>query len=185
MKKQVYLAAVLCGLVCAACSSTTAGKGGGAQQSAETVAAAKLEPEAMQASDVSDSLAYRGKACHSSVSRRPDKDLPVVADEQGEQYFDNRITLHIDCEGKEVLHKDFTKQDFAPWVDEEFLGNSILEGLVYDTVTDSGIFYVASLCYPQTDLYIPFSICVTADGKFAIRREELMEDLAGTADSAR
>ena len=56
----------------------------------------------------------------------------------------------------------------------------ILEGLVYDKTTPKGIVYAASICYPQTDLYIPLSLTITPDGKITMMKEELLEDLHPT-----
>ena len=57
---------------------------------------------------------------------------------------------------------------------------SILEGLVYDKNTSKGMVYAASICYPQSDLYIPLSITVSADGKISIAKEELLEEVYET-----
>ena len=58
--------------------------------------------------------------------------------------------------------------------------HSILEGLVYDKTTPQGIVYAASVCYPQSDLNIPLSITVSADGRISLAKEELLEDLHET-----
>ena len=51
---------------------------------------------------------------------------------------------------------------FGGWLlytsDANFLSKSILEGIVYEKTTPQGIVYAASVCYPQTDLYMPLSI---------------------------
>lgn len=36
--------------------------------------------------------------------------------------------------------------------------------------------YAASVGYPQSDLYVPLRITVSADGKVSMDKEELMED---------
>ena len=40
-----------------------------------------------------------------------------------------------------------------------------------------GIIYAASICYPQTDLYVPLRLTVSADGKISMAKEELLEDV--------
>lgn len=134
----------------------------------------------MQLSDSKTSFSYKGKEYHSQVVRRPDDSLPVVMNEQGEKFADNRITLHLTSGGKSVLSKEFTKESFASLVDGRFLKHSILEGVVYDRTTGQGIVYAASICYPQTDLYIPLSITVTPDGKVSLAKVELLEEGYGT-----
>ena len=49
--------------------------------------------------------------------------------------------------------------------------------MVYNKTTPQGIVYAASVCYPQTDLYVPISITITADGKMTMAREELLEEI--------
>ena len=39
------------------------------------------------------------------------------------------------------------------------------------------IILAASVSYPQTDLYIPFSITITPEGKMSISKNEDMEEL--------
>ena len=56
---------------------------------------------------------------------------------------------------------------------------SILEGLVYDKTTPQGIIYAASVCYPQSDLYVPLRLTVSADGKISMAKEELLEEVYG------
>ena len=112
--------------------------------------------------------------------RRPDDSLPVVTNEQGEKFVDNRITLRITSGGKSIVNKEFTKESFASLVGAKFLKHSILEGLVYDKNTSKGMVYAASICYPQSDLYIPLSITVSADGKISIAKEELLEEVYET-----
>ncbi|MDC7146957.1 DUF4738 domain-containing protein, partial [Bacteroides ovatus] len=38
------------------------------------------------------------------------------------------------------------------------------------------IVYAASVCYPQTDLYMPLSITITADGKMSIQKVDILEE---------
>ena len=91
-------------------------------------------------------------------------------------YVDNKIVLRITRGGENVLNKTFTKNDFSSVVDANFLSKSVLEGIVYDKTTPEGIVYAASVCYPQTDLYVPLSITVSADGKMSIKKVDMLEE---------
>lgn len=51
------------------------------------------------------------------------------------------------------------------------MAKSILEGIVYDKTTPEGIVYAASICYPQTDLYVPISITISPDGKISMKKK--------------
>ena len=161
MKNIVYILVCASVIFFTACSSQDKNKKDGTQvlmQDSTEIAG----PQRMQVSDVKTSFTYKGKEYQSSVVRRPDESLP--------------ITLRITCGGKQVVDKVFTKDNFASLVDAKFMKYSILEGLVYDKTTPQGIIYAASVCYPQSDLYVPIRLTITADGKISMAKEELMED---------
>lgn len=117
------------------------------------------------------------------VSRTPDESLPHVTNEMGDTYLDNKIVLRLTCGNEKVFDKTFTKNDFSSVVDAGFLSKSVLEGIVYDKTTPQGIVYAASVCYPQTDLYMPLSITITADGKMSIQKVDMLEDEYGDESS--
>lgn len=179
MKNIVYIMAGVAVLLFAACSSQKKSDKDNVQVLMQD-SAAMSAPQRMQTSDTKVTITYKGKEYHSSVVRRPDDSLPVVKNEQGEKFVDNSITLRITCGGKQIVDKVFTKESFASLVDANFMKHSILEGLVYDKTTPQGIVYAASICYPQTDLYVPLRLTVSADGKISMAKEELMEDLYET-----
>ena len=70
-------------------------------------------------------------------------------------------------------------------IGDDFMAKSILEGIVYDKTTPEGIVYAASICYPQTDLYVPISITISPDGKISMKKEELLEEVYDEDTSAR
>lgn len=137
---------------------------------------AKAGPQRMQVSDIKKTITYKGKDYVSAVLRRPDESLPIVKNEQGEKFVDNRITLRLTCGDRKVLDKVFTKESFASIVDASFLRHAILEGLVFDETTAQGFVYAASVCYPQTDLYIPIRITVSPDGNVTLAKDDVLDE---------
>ena len=82
--------------------------------------------------------------------------------------------------GTTLFSKTFTKQNFASLIPDRYLTHSILEGMVFDdekTSNSKNIILAASVSIPMTDLYIPFSIIITPDGKMTMERDEDMGDL--------
>ena len=63
-----------------------------------------------------------------------------------------------------------------PGLDVVYYEDMEFQKEVYDKTTPEGIVYAASVCYPQTDLYVPLSITVTADGKMSIKKVDMLED---------
>lgn len=130
----------------------------------------------MQTSRSETDIKFKGKEYHSLVSRTPDESLPHVTNEMGDTYVDNKIVLRLTRGDATVVNKTFTKNDFASVVDAKFLSKSVLEGIVFDKTAPEGIVYAASVCYPQTDLYVPLSITITADGKMSIKKVDVLEE---------
>ena len=131
----------------------------------------------MQTSRSEQTVKFGEKEYRSFILRSPSDSLPHVKSATGDNFLDNKITLKLTQGGKQVFHKTFTKQSFSSLISPEFLKNAILEGMVYDKTTSSGIVYAASVSYPQTDLYIPVSITISADGKMSMVKEEMMEEV--------
>lgn len=177
MKTLVYI--VTCVVMLSVISCTSRNKGGDDVQVLMKDSTVVSAPQRMQVSDTKVTITYKGREYRSSVVRRPDESLPVVTDEQGERFIDNSIALRITCGGKQIVDKVFTKESFASLVDARFLKYAILEGLVYDKTTPQGIIYAASICYPQSDLYVPLRLTVSADGKISMAKEELLEEVYG------
>ena len=93
------------------------------------------------------------------------------------QFFvDNIIKVRItQSNGTSLFEKTFTKNDFASYLPEKYLKRSVLEGLVFDdvrTAEKKEITLAASVSYPMTDLYVPFTLVVTQNGKLSISKDE-------------
>ena len=175
MKKLVYLFTSLFLLFITACSGNKKAEEKSLLLMQDSVDARGLQRMQVSKSDVD--IKFKGKDYHSFISRTPDEDLPLVRDDRGNRFVDNKILLRLTRGNEQVFNMTFTKRNFASIVGEDFLSKSILEGMVYNKTTPQGIVFAASVCYPQTDLYVPISITITADGKMTMVREELLEDI--------
>lgn len=173
MKKFIYI--LLMPLAVAACG----GKKENTKKSSVLVRQDSIDVRGLQRMQTSKSevdIPYKGKDYHSFVSRTPDESLPHVTNDMGDTYLDNKIVLRLTRGNASVFNKTFTKNDFSSVVDAGFLAKAILEGIVYDKTTPQGIVYAASVCYPQTDLYVPLSITITADGKMTLKKVDALEE---------
>ena len=130
----------------------------------------------MQESTGEMDFQYKGKDYHSVVIRTPDEELPHITNEMGDTYVDNKITLRLTRGGEQVFNRTFTKSDFASVVDASLMKKAVLEGIVYDKTAPEGIIYAASVAQPQTDLYVPLSITITADGHMSIAKVDNLEE---------
>ena len=134
----------------------------------------------MQVSRTNQDIVCNGKKYRLFIDRSPSDSLKKVKSDAG-IFTDNRIVLKIAREnGTTLFSKTFTKQNFASLIPDRYLTHSILEGMVFDdekTSNSKNIILAASVSIPMTDLYIPFSIIITPDGKMTMERDEDMGDL--------
>ncbi len=179
MKKGLHLLLLTVVIVASACGGKTSGNQEGGLAVLQGTTDAKGN-QRMQVSNAEQTFAYKGKEYTSQVSRTPDESLPLVKNESGDTFVDNTISLRL-LRGSEVIYnKTFTKSDFATLIGSDFLSKSVLEGIVYNKTTPQGIVYAASVCYPQSDLFIPISITITADGHMTMFKDEQLEDVYET-----
>ena len=139
----------------------------------DVVSTAIQELQTISASSQAD---FKGRTYDMKVVRRPDSTLPIVTDVQGVKYYDNTITLEVSTGGSLFVNKIINKNTFASYLEADFLNNSILEGLVFDKVTDDGLMFAASVSYPESDLYVPFHVLVLPNGSLSIDKADLMDD---------
>ncbi len=135
----------------------------------------------MQSSQFSDVIEAGGKKYQLYIERSATDSLPHVKSEMG-LFADNRVVLSIKRNDQSNLYnKIFTKRDFASLLTESYLEKSVLEGLVFDhekTESANGnIVLAASVSFPMTDLYVPFTIIITPTGKMSIERDEEAVDV--------
>ena len=174
--KQVYMIAML--VICALTGCKSDKKQ--AEEEAKRIFQIETVDEntglqRMQVSRISQEFTCKGKKFRLSVERTPSDDLPRVKSEMG-LFADNRIAVKLENEGGKVFfNKVFTKSDFAAHLSEKYLSRSVLEGLVFDdvrTAERNEITLAASVSYPMTDLYVPFILTVSQDGKLSIALNE-------------
>lgn len=122
------------------------------------------------------------------IHRSPSDSLPLVKSEIG-TFNDNLIIVTITRQDHSRLFtKTFAKSDFSSFLSENYLNKTILEGVVFDVEkTEKGngnIILAASVSYPRSDLYIPFSITVTPSGKMSINKDEDAVDVPATVSES-
>lgn len=141
----------------------------------------------MQVSRINQNIVCSGKKYNLFIERAPSDSLPSVKSDLG-LFADNRIVVKITREnGSKVFARTFTKQNFSEYMNADNLRHFILEGIVFDeekTNAGRNIMLAASVSYPQTDLYIPFSITITPEGKMNIAKNEDMEELTPLPDDS-
>ena len=185
--KQIYLVAVLLMGILTGCGSNKKDAKEEAQRMFQLESVDENTGlQRMQVSRINQDIECRGKKYRISVERTPDDKLPHVKSDMG-LFVDNSIKVKITRDnGTPLFEKTFTKNDFASNLPAKYLKRSVLEGLVFDDVRTAErkeVTLAASVSYPMTDLYIPFILTVSQDGKLSISKDEDMGEMTFLEDA--
>ncbi len=123
-----------------------------------------------------DIIEWHGHSYSYHIKKYADRDLPVVKNENGQKFYDNKIELEIKCDdGSTFFSRTFQKTSFEQYMPESFVAKGIMEGLVFDKTDENGCMkFVASVAYPQTDEYVLFSVLLTKDKNITIAKDNSM-----------
>lgn len=144
---------------------------------APKVEAPKLSgPIRMQPYDNTRDVQWLGKLYKVQVIRTANDSLPMVKDETGQKFVDNRINVIVRrADGSVAINKSFTKAYFDRYLDAHYREMGILEGLVFDEVDGQRLEFAASVCLPQTDEYIPLEVKIDNFGNVSVERDSELD----------
>ena len=107
-----------------------------------------------------------------TIERMADDSLPMVKDETGQQFVDNRVRVVITrADGSKFFDKEFTKVSFDSYINEDYRKTGILEGFVFDRVKNSEVRFACSVSRPQSDEFIPLILSVNRMGNIDIKQD--------------
>lgn len=109
------------------------------------------------------------------ITRKADDTMPVIKNDDKELFADNYICLKVNKNGKEIFNKTFTKNTFKAYLSQTFYEESILEGMAFNKTEGQNIHFIASVSYPNTDLFTLFTIIIAPDGTYIIKEEDNLE----------
>ena len=176
MNKFGYLLLLVAIIAISGCNGKSKDK---AKSESEIVSGDSIASNGVQSMQESKSempINFKGKAYKAFVYRLPDANLPHVSNEMGDMFMDNKITVRLTSGATDVFNRTFTKKDFSAVVAADFLSQSILEGIVFDKTTADGFVFAASVCYPQTDLYVPIALTISSSGQLKMEKVDRIED---------
>ena len=129
-------------------------------------------PISMQSYSDTVAVDWLGKEYKVEVCRAACDSLPMVKDETGQKFVDNRISLRVlRSDGSVFYQGGFTKAAFENCLDNDYRKTGIVEGFVFDKVDGAHLVFAASVCHPQTDEYIPLVVTLSSTGEVGIRRD--------------
>lgn len=114
------------------------------------------------------------------VEQNPVDSLPMVADENGQQYIDNRVLLTINRkDGSNFFTHTYTKASFLNYIDESFRKNGILASFRFDDIDDGLLKFSVVIALPDAidDVFIPLEFKLDRQGAVSIARDEDLDIL--------
>lgn len=140
----------------------------------------RVENKVLKVGDYNQSMNvdWLGKSYQIEVSRQADSSLPIVKDDGGNKYYDNKISLKVLREdGSEFFSHTFTKKDFSGFIDETYKEHNVLLGIVFDDCKEGSLCFAASVGAPDmtSDEYIPFIITLSKSGQMSISRDTRLD----------
>lgn len=120
------------------------------------------------------------------AERKPDTSLPQAVDEQGNRYYDNRITLTISRpDGTAFFSRTFSKTDFAKYVDGDNADGALL-GIVFDRADGGSLIFAASVGSPDkmSDEYVPLVLTISRGGTVNIAKDTQLDTASDVVDEA-
>ncbi len=122
---------------------------------------------------------WDGGEYDASISRSADRDLPLVTDAEGNEYYDNAITLRISGPSGTVLDRRFLKTDFSPYLNQACVkpSASALLNLVFHEVSGDRAVFIATIGSPDSldDVYVLVEVRVSKSGSVSMAGVEEME----------
>ena len=95
------------------------------------------------------------------IRRFADKSLVMVHDEDGREYYDNKILLQVlRQDGSLFYDRTFTKDDFRECADSQYGRDGALVGFMFDRAEGKTLYFGASVGSPDpnSDEYVPMDV---------------------------
>lgn len=156
------------------------------KQTSDVIITDRYEPKQLQApirmadDNQVDMVTWQGHPYQVEISRTADDSLPMLKDDNGQEYVDNSIELSIKRQdGSSFFQQTFTKGTFAAYLEEPFRKSGQLASIHFDEVDNSAMEFVVVVCLPGAvdDLYVPLELTVDRQGSVKIELESDMEML--------
>lgn len=115
------------------------------------------------------------------IERKPVE--TTVTDDEGNVFYDNRITITLERDGGQYFSRSFTRQNFLSMLDKGFQRYGILDGCRFVKVSKGAVVFSLCVSYPESDLYTAYLLTVQSDGSSSFSPDNTL-DVENFADSA-
>ncbi len=111
-----------------------------------------------------------------TITSQPDEELPIVVDEDGAKYKDNRYNLEITKDGRTLFNHSFTKADFKSMLSSDFQKYGIMDGLRFNRTEEGKLYFNTCVSYPESDMSCPFILTIGPDGSYTITPDTTIDE---------
>lgn len=132
IKKAMYALALMAAMTLMQACGDKKNDGDGAAKDSVQVVADSNAPVADKELKNTFTATLGGKTYSITITRAADDSLPVITDEQGKQYLDNRVQVVITSDGNELRNLTYTKGSFSEYLSAAEKEGTVLLGMAYD-----------------------------------------------------
>ncbi len=122
-----------------------------------------------------DNATWMGERYEITVSRCASDSLPMVSNEIGQKFVDNRIRLSIRrTDGSAFFDKWFSKASFTSYLPADYRKNGLLTDMRFKEVDGAELELMVAIAEPEAteDEFLPLKLTITRDGGIAIKVED-------------
>lgn len=174
ISRTLFITAVM-GFVVASCGEKKPSTDIIAKKSEKTAPAA---PAKMQDYNHKEDVDWIGKTYSVEIKRTVDVELPMIVDDLGNKFYDNKITVRVlRPDGSVFFDKIFSKADFASCMTEGYMKKNALLGIVLDKADGDNLCFAASVGSPDvlSDEYMPLIITLSRTGNVSIKKDTRLD----------
>lgn len=146
----------------------------------KTVKKAPAGPGRMQDYSHNETISWLGKEYGIEIRRNVDKELPMIVDDSGNKFYDNKVKVIVTRpDGSVFFDRTFSKDDFSSCMTENYMKKSALLGIVIDKVEGDNLRFAASVGSPDvlSDEYMPLVLTLSRMGDVSIKKDTRLDTL--------
>lgn len=114
------------------------------------------------------------------ITRIVDKDLPLIEDASGNQYYDNKVRLNITRgDGSSFFDREFTRNDFSKYTNSQITKKWGLTGFNFDNVEGDNLLFAVAIGSPDEmadNEFVPITLHINSKGQTSITSQNSGDD---------